>query len=99
MFPDIASNRQSQTDPEQEVKVATDTAVTPSLTAFVKRAAALVLAELERAERSRAFDGYGLIEDDDDQPVRRMFTLRLGARSKNPGEVRVYAEREVVCVY
>ena len=69
-----------------------DAAVPPSLVAFLARATPLVLRELERAEKSRAFDGYQLIEEDDDQPVRRLLTLRLEAKPADTSQVRT-AER------
>ncbi|XP_037067870.1 cytoplasmic dynein 2 intermediate chain 2-like [Pollicipes pollicipes] len=87
--------KESQTDPEREVTVAApDAAVKPSLVAFVVRAAALVLGELERADKSRAFDGYQLIEEDDDQPVRRLFTLRLGAKPADKSQ----SSMQVACL-
>ncbi|XP_043241239.1 cytoplasmic dynein 2 intermediate chain 2-like [Amphibalanus amphitrite] len=78
--------KESQTDPEPEVVVPpADAAVQPSLVAFLGRAVPLVLRELERSEKSRAFDGYQLIEEDDDQPVRRLLTLRLAGRPADTG--------------
>ena len=47
----------------------------PSLVKFMTKAAPLIITELDAALRSRAFDGYSLIEDEQDKQVRRLYTL------------------------
>ena len=50
----------------------------PSLVKFMTRAAPMIITELDAALRSRAFDGYSLIEDEQDKQVRKVHTLEHG---------------------
>jgi hypothetical protein len=55
----------------------------PSLIKFLSRAAPLIEYELSAASRSRAFDGYSLIDDDEEKEVRKLHTLVDGVEKKN----------------
>ncbi len=47
----------------------------PSLVKFLSHATPLIEFELAAAARSRAFDGYALIEDDEERQARKLHTL------------------------
>ena len=48
----------------------------PSFVKFLVKAVPLVLAEMDSASRSRAFDGYQLIEEEADKQVK-VFTIKI----------------------
>jgi hypothetical protein len=68
---------QTQTDSVQPELIMADNVDYDKLAAFLSRICPKVIKELDKMHKSRAFDGYELIEDDDGGGVKKLHTLQV----------------------
>ena len=78
----VEPGRSTTKDPDNQIN-------SPSLAKFLARATPIIEKELDSARRSRAFDGYGLIDDAEDKTVTKLHTLNNS--SPDDGSVLVSA--------
>jgi len=68
---------QVQTDHVQPELMTAENVDYDKLAAFLNRICPKVLTELDKMNRSRAFDGYEPIEDDTDGAVKKLYMLQI----------------------
>lgn len=68
---------QVQTDHVQPEMMTAENVDYDKLAAFLNRICPKVLTELDKMNRSRAFDGYEPIEDDTDGAVKKLYMLQI----------------------